>query len=166
MLLHEQPDPASAGNSSRKTIKRMFPLSLADRPCSKKIKPSVSYCSLQLSNLESDTRSHRGRQRDLLHINAFRRSRLQRINVSIKAPKFPSSLSVSNEILPIGAWTTPALSTRNSTRPAFISCTAEATLNVYGPDFGIRHQAAWSEDSTDPTNETHHVGCCDSLVKV
>src|SRR5215469_7970831 len=62
--------------------------------------------------------------------------------LSIRAWAFATSRSAANEILPIGACTMPALSTRNSTLPALISCTAfvmsTVTVPVFG--FGIRPQ--------------------------
>src|SRR6187399_1209664 len=57
--------------------------------------------------------------------------------VSISACALATRRSAANEILPTGAWTTPALSTRNSTLPALISCTALATSGVTVPVFGF-----------------------------
>ena len=60
--------------------------------------------------------------------------------LSTRAWALATSLAVSNDHLPIGAWTMPVLSTRNSTLPALISRTALAmsvvTVPVFG--FGIR----------------------------
>ena len=55
----------------------------------------------------------------------------------MNAVKFVSSASMPNDTLPIGAWTFPALSTRNSILPAFVSLTALAMLNVTVPAFGF-----------------------------
>ena len=49
------------------------------------------------------------------------------IIVSVIASKFSISLSLSNDTLPIGTCTFPALSTRYSTLPALISLTAFST---------------------------------------
>src|SRR5678815_3967384 len=57
--------------------------------------------------------------------------------VSIRACALAMRRSAANEILPMGAWTTPALSTRNSTLPALISCTAFVTSGVTVPVFGL-----------------------------
>ena len=53
------------------------------------------------------------------------------------AVAFSTSLSVSNETLPSGAWTTPALSTRKLTLPALMSSIAFVTSGVTVPVFGF-----------------------------
>ena len=50
---------------------------------------------------------------------------------------FSTSLSGENEILPTGTCTSAVLSVRNSTLPAFTSCTALATSMVTVPVFGF-----------------------------
>src|SRR2546422_769399 len=54
--------------------------------------------------------------------------------------RFSASASGGNDFFPIGAWTIPLLSTRNSILPAFSSLTARATSIVTVPalGFGIR----------------------------
>src|SRR5262245_48216251 len=56
---------------------------------------------------------------------------------SISAIPLAWSCSTLNECLPIGVCTLPALSTRNSTLPAFASRTARPTSNVTVPSFGF-----------------------------
>src|SRR5947209_3699720 len=55
----------------------------------------------------------------------------------MRAVKFSCSASASKEALPIGAWTIPNLSARNSMRPPLTSLTARATSKVTVPDFGF-----------------------------
>src|SRR6266567_3372906 len=56
---------------------------------------------------------------------------------SITAWAFSASFALSNWILPMGQWTMPALSTRNSTLPALTSLMALATSKVTVPVFGL-----------------------------
>src|SRR5262249_34864128 len=60
--------------------------------------------------------------------------------LSTRACALAIRLVAGNDDLPTGAWMIPVLSTRNSTLPALISCTAFAmsvvTVPVFG--FGIR----------------------------
>src|SRR5262245_6145146 len=56
---------------------------------------------------------------------------------SISASALAASCSGVNDRLPIGVWMLPALSTRNSTLPAFASRTARPTSNVTVPSFGF-----------------------------
>src|SRR5436190_1525340 len=51
--------------------------------------------------------------------------------------RFSASASGANDFLPIGAWTMPLLSTRNSIFPAFSSLTARATSIVTVPALGF-----------------------------
>src|SRR5262249_9453856 len=50
---------------------------------------------------------------------------------------FSSICTAGNEALPMATWTLPALSTLNSTRPAFTSLTAFAVSSVTVPVFGF-----------------------------
>src|SRR5438309_719441 len=56
---------------------------------------------------------------------------------SISASALAASCSIVNDRLPIGVWMLPALSTRNSTLPAFASRTARAMSKVTVPSFGF-----------------------------
>src|SRR4029077_8391367 len=62
------------------------------------------------------------------------------ITLVITTVAFSTSLSGEKEILPTGTCTSAVLSVRNSTLPAFTSCTALATSKVTVPvlGFGIR----------------------------
>src|SRR2546421_288849 len=62
---------------------------------------------------------------------------LFRIRASTSVLRFSCSAFCSNETLPIGTWTMPNLSVRNSTLPPFASRTARATSCVTVPDFGF-----------------------------
>ena len=55
----------------------------------------------------------------------------------ISASAFSLSWSTPNESLPTGTCRIPVLSTRNSTLPALISCTARATSTATVPAFGF-----------------------------
>src|SRR6266581_524277 len=55
----------------------------------------------------------------------------------ISVVAFSINFSGENEILPTGTCTSAVLSVRNSTLPAFTSCTARATSNVTVPVFGF-----------------------------
>src|SRR5437763_6715201 len=55
----------------------------------------------------------------------------------ITVAAFSTSLSGVNEILPTGTCTRAVLSVRNSTLPALISFTAEATSKVTAPVLGL-----------------------------
>src|SRR5438552_480760 len=59
------------------------------------------------------------------------------ITLVINVVAFSMSLSGVNEIFPTGTWTSAVLSVRNSTLPAFTSCTARATSTVTVPVFGL-----------------------------
>src|SRR3989442_8508231 len=62
---------------------------------------------------------------------------LARTIASMRAMPLAASCSAPNECLPIGVWMLPALSTRNSTLPAFASRAARGTSNVTVPSFGF-----------------------------
>ena len=62
---------------------------------------------------------------------------LDLFNASISARRLATSLSSSNDLRPIVAWTMPALSTRNWTWPALALRTACATSGVTVPTFGF-----------------------------
>src|SRR5260221_1652134 len=55
----------------------------------------------------------------------------------MRAAKFSWSASASKDALPIGAWTIPNLSARNSIRPPLTSLTARAMSKVTVPDLGL-----------------------------
>ena len=74
---------------------------------------------------------------DLLHVDTLCRRWLQTNQHLDECIQIPYEISASKRTFPMGAWTTPALSTRNSTRPAFISFTACSTLKVTVPTFGL-----------------------------
>src|ERR1039458_1306481 len=59
------------------------------------------------------------------------------ITLVISTVAFSMSLSGENEIFPTGQCTSAVLSVRNSTLPAFTSCTALATSIVTVPVFGL-----------------------------
>src|SRR6202142_4418665 len=59
------------------------------------------------------------------------------ITLVISTVALSISLSGENEILPTGTCTSAVLSVRNSTLPAFTSCTALATSKVTVPVFGL-----------------------------
>ena len=71
---------------------------------------------------------------------------------------FSRSLSAPKLRLPIGTWTMPAFSTRNSTLPAFTSRTALADVERDRADLRVRHEAARTEDLTEAADLPHHVG--------
>ena len=79
---------------------------------------------------------------------------------------FSRSFSPPNDALPMRAWTMPAFSTRNSTRPALSSRTALATSVVTVPDLGVRHQALGAEHAAEPADQAHHVRGGDHRVEV
>jgi hypothetical protein len=62
---------------------------------------------------------------------------LARTSASIRVRRFSTSFSVVKEILPMGAWMFPALSTRYSILPAFTSWTALAISKVTVPVLGL-----------------------------
>jgi hypothetical protein len=96
----------------------------------------------------------------------FAAAGLARTMFSMKAERFSFSWSSEKETLPIGAWTLPVLSTRNSILPALISRTARATSKVTVPAFGRRHQAARAEDAAELTDLAHLVRRGDRDVEV
>src|SRR6202047_5670928 len=59
------------------------------------------------------------------------------ITLVINTVAFSINLSGVNEILPTGQCTSAVLSVRNSTLPAFTSCTALHTSKVTVPVFGL-----------------------------
>src|ERR1700684_3868218 len=59
------------------------------------------------------------------------------ITLVISTVALSISLSAENEIFPTGQGTSAVLSVRNSTLPAFTSCTALATSKVTVPVFGF-----------------------------
>src|ERR1039458_10238182 len=59
------------------------------------------------------------------------------ITLVISTVAFSINLSGENEILPTGQWMSAVLSVRNSTLPAFTSCTALPTSKVTVPVFGF-----------------------------
>ena len=69
-------------------------------------------------------------------------------------------------ILPIGAWTMPVLSTRNSTLPALISLTALRDVGRHGAGLRVRHQAARAEHLAELADRAHHVGRRHDRVEV
>ena len=60
----------------------------------------------------------------------------------------------------------PALSTRNSTLPAFSSLHRLGHVEGHGAQLRVRHQAARAEDLSDPAHRAHHVGSRDGLVEL
>src|ERR1035441_187513 len=59
------------------------------------------------------------------------------ITLEIRVVAFSTNFSGENEIFPTGTCTSAVLSVRNSTLPAFTSCTARATSMVTVPVFGF-----------------------------
>ena len=64
------------------------------------------------------------------------------------------------------AWTTPAFSTRNSTRPALSSRTALATSVVTVPTFGFGIRPLRTEHAAEAADQAHHVGRGDHRVEL
>src|SRR5205823_7514427 len=73
----------------------------------------------------------------LLRNLPFAAGGLARTTLSTSAWAFSIRFCEANEILPIGAWMIPVLSTRNSTLPALISLTALAMSGVTVPVIGL-----------------------------
>ncbi len=82
---------------------------------------------------------------------------LARTIEEITVAAFSTSFSGEKLSLPTGTCTRLVLSARNSTLPALISFTAEATSKVTVPVLGIRHQALGAEHLTQPADHLHHV---------
>ena len=57
-------------------------------------------------------------------------------------------------------------STRKSILPPLMSATAFATSMVTVPVLGVRHQVTGTQDLTQATDLTHHVGGCNRCVEV
>ncbi len=79
---------------------------------------------------------------------------------------FSSSLSSSNDTLPMPAWMMPAFSARNSTWPPLAAVTAPLHVHRHGAQPRVRHQAARAEDLTQPPDHAHHVRRRDAAVEV
>src|SRR5262249_12087495 len=67
----------------------------------------------------------------------FEAAGFARTIASSRAVALATSCSLENDFLPTGTWTLPALSTRNSTLPAFTSRTARDTSKVTVPSLGF-----------------------------
>src|SRR6266540_5424195 len=91
----------------------------------------------------------------------------------MKAWRLSASCVAANDFLPIGAWTMPLLSTRNSILPAFSSFTAFVTSIVTVPALGfgisprgprILPSAPRSEEHTSEL-QSHHDLVCSLLLE-
>ena len=85
---------------------------------------------------------------------------------SMNAVKFVSSASMPNDTLPIGACTLPALSTRNSILPAFVSRTALRDVERHRARLRVRHEPARTEHAAERAELAHLVRRGDQHVEV
>ena len=79
---------------------------------------------------------------------------------------FATRCGSSNDFLPTGTCTLPALSTRNSTLPALTSRTARAHVERHRPELGVRHEPARAQHLAEPAHLPHEVGRRDGGVEV
>ena len=89
-----------------------------------------------------------------------------RITASRSELIFSRSFSFPKLIFPTGTWRLPALSTLNSTLPAFHLFYSFGNIKGNGAYLRVWHKPSGTQNLTKFTDHAHHIGCCNGLIKI